>query len=69
MGQDLTSDVKTALWSVDFPNSQHGWTVGEAGVMLHTEDGGGAWWKQSDREHGSACGPLHLDASARLGRG
>ncbi len=31
------------LYSVCFIDSMHGWTVGEKGVMLTTEDGGNTW--------------------------
>ena len=31
------------LWGVYFVDSEHGWVVGEDGVILHTQDGGKQW--------------------------
>ena len=31
------------LAGIDFADSQHGWTAGVNGTLLHTEDGGATW--------------------------
>jgi len=61
--------VKTPLYSVQFIDSQHGWAVGETGVILVTDDGGQYWQPQHsgvkttlsavqfiDAQHGWAAG-------------
>lgn len=35
------------LWSVYFVDSEHGWVVGEEGVILHTQDSGKRWVRQN----------------------
>jgi photosystem II stability/assembly factor-like uncharacterized protein len=34
------------LYSVAFATPQSGWTVGDSGTILHTEDGGATWKDQ-----------------------
>lgn len=34
------------LYSVAFPNKKQGWVVGDAGRILHSEDGGKTWRRQ-----------------------
>jgi len=34
------------LWDVSFLDSLSGWAVGDSGVILHTEDGGGSWFRE-----------------------
>ena len=35
------------LYAVDFADASNGWTVGDGGVIKHTEDGGNTWSDQS----------------------
>ncbi|TPQ37845.1 YCF48-related protein [Cupriavidus pinatubonensis] len=63
--------VRVLLTGVSFADARHGWAVGHAGVILHTEDGGETWALQRsdtgtdqplfsvlfrDRDHGLAVG-------------
>lgn len=38
-----TSLRATILWHVDFPDSSHGWAVGDDGMVAETDDGGDSW--------------------------
>jgi photosystem II stability/assembly factor-like uncharacterized protein len=42
----LPSGVESALYGVRFTDAQHGWAVGQDGVVLHTSDGGKTFEKQ-----------------------
>ena len=42
-----TSGVTTNLRDVYFTDNQTGWAVGNAGVILHTSDGGQTWAAQT----------------------
>jgi photosystem II stability/assembly factor-like uncharacterized protein len=66
---DITEPGDVLLYDVDFPTAEHGWAVGEFGVVLTTADGGKTWEAQkspvettlfgvhfSDAEHGWATG-------------
>ena len=44
--QDPGSATGTALISVSFPDSTHGWAVGDLGTIMHTTDGGTTWTAQ-----------------------
>jgi photosystem II stability/assembly factor-like uncharacterized protein len=39
------SGVHTALWSVMFTDTLHGWATGDAGALVRTSDGGAHWQK------------------------
>ncbi len=43
----IESGVSEKLYDVDFIDSQHGWIVGDAGIILHTENGGDSWERQT----------------------
>jgi photosystem II stability/assembly factor-like uncharacterized protein len=38
--------VDQTLFSISFCDSNHGWAVGENGIVLHTDDGGSSWGLQ-----------------------
>lgn len=40
--------VSVLLTAVYFPDAQHGWAVGHAGIILHSSDAGATWVKQFD---------------------
>ena len=42
-----SSGVSTSLRDVYFTDNQHGWSVGDGGVILHTADGGETWALQT----------------------
>ena len=41
--QAKDSGTNAALYSIAFPDDQHGWISGQDGVMLHSTDGGDTW--------------------------
>ena len=41
------SGTSSVLYDVHFVDADHGWVVGEDGVILHTEDGGQTWEPQT----------------------
>lgn len=43
-----TVPVRSSLLDASFPTPQRGWVVGHEAVILHTEDGGRTWVKQTD---------------------
>jgi photosystem II stability/assembly factor-like uncharacterized protein len=46
--KQVPAPVSVALTAVAFSDSQTGWAVGHAGVVLHTADAGASWTKQLD---------------------
>ncbi|MGD9764108.1 MAG: WD40/YVTN/BNR-like repeat-containing protein [Candidatus Binatia bacterium] len=42
----IDSGSDKALYSVDFPDREHGWIAGQSGTLLHSSDGGKTWVKQ-----------------------
>jgi photosystem II stability/assembly factor-like uncharacterized protein len=47
--QAKDSGTNAALYSVAFPDGQHGWISGQDGVMLHSTDGGETWQPQDSQ--------------------
>lgn len=45
--EKVMNPAEKHLWGVYFVNSDHGWVVGEEGVILHTKDGGKQWELQN----------------------
>lgn len=46
--QQAQVPVSADLNAVSFPTAEHGWAVGNDGVVLHSRDGGQHWEKQLD---------------------
>lgn len=49
-----TTRDSTPLRDVEFVDDQHGWAVGELGLILHTQDGGQTWTAQRGGGHRAA---------------
>jgi len=50
----IASGTRKPLFSVSFPDRQHGWISGKSGLVLHTGDGGRTWSVQptpTDKHH------------------
>ncbi len=44
---EMPNDDQKQVYSIDFPDAQHGYTVGWSGLISHTNDGGNTWQNQS----------------------
>lgn len=53
--------VSSSLRTICFTDSLHGWLAGEAGVILHTADGGKSWVQQSSGIEGPVASIFFLD--------
>ena len=47
----LSDESEANLLGLTFIDADRGWAVGERGVVLHTEDGGNSWKRQSSDSH------------------
>ena len=56
--QILHAETQKELIHIDFVDEKHGWTVGAAGTILHTDDGGETWAKQNS---GTTVALYHVD--------
>lgn len=43
----VKSGVSVRLYDIDFVDTQNGWVVGDSGVILHSENGGESWERQT----------------------
>lgn len=53
--QTVASGTSSKLAAIAFADSQRGWAVGDAGTILHSDDGGQTWRPQSGGEEALAA--------------
>jgi photosystem II stability/assembly factor-like uncharacterized protein len=56
--QILNAETQKELIHIDFVDEKHGWTVGAAGTILHTDDAGESWVRQNS---GTTVALYHVD--------
>ena len=59
----MNSGTVQDLYSVAFPDNQHGWATTDSGTVLHTSDGGTTWLPQTSGTNRQLFGVAFTDSS------